>query len=378
MNRNQILAGLKQLSAPATAPYDEVDTRDALHGWLKRLRLPYEVDPFGNTLVRVRHGHPRKQIAFVAHLDHPAFRVESVEGSRVTCRAEGGLPTVGLRGAKLWFPKTGDRGIKGKVESAQLVDVKGRAQIKSAVIRIPAKGLRPEPGDFAIFDIPALRRAGNRLKMRVADDLAGCTAIVAALSTLSKHGKPVDAWGVFTRAEEVGFHGAIALAIDGRLPRDMSVISVECSQAYGDIVVGKGPVVRLGDRSGPFDPRASSLLTGAAHELGKKLTHQKALMTGGTCEATAFGAFGYPVAGIALPLAAYHNQGPRGVVPEEIDLRDLEGAVKLITAAALRAGAGIEDIALLRNELILSSQEGRERLREPVDPITGYPRSARF
>ncbi len=181
MNRNQITAGLKQLSAPAAAPYDEMETRDALHDWLKSLKLPYEVDPFGNTLVRVRHGHPRKQIAFVAHLDHPAFRVESVDGTRVTCRAEGGLPVLGLRGARLSFPRTGDRGSKGKVESAKIVDVKGRARVESAVIRIPAKGPRPEPGDFAIFDMPALRRSGNRLKMRAADDLAGFTAIVAAL-----------------------------------------------------------------------------------------------------------------------------------------------------------------------------------------------------
>lgn len=378
MNRNQILAGLKRLTDPPTAPYDEMDTRDALHAWLKSLKLPYEIDPFGNTLVRFRHGHPRKQVAFVAHLDHPAFRVESVKGSLVHCRAEGGLPTTGIRGAKVVLPKVGDRGIKGKVESAKVVDVKGRARIMSAVIKIPVKGPRPEPGDFAIFDMPAIRRAGNRLKMRVADDLAGCVAIVAALATLTKRGKPVDAWGIFTRAEEVGFHGAISMAIDNRLPRDTSIVSVECSQAYGDIGVGKGPVVRLGDRSGPFDPRPSALLIGAARELGKKLVYQQALMTGGTCEATAFGAFGYPVGGIALPLGAYHNQGPKGVAPEEIDIRDLEGAARLIEATALRAGAGIDDIALLRNEFILSSQEGRERLREPVDPITGYPRSARF
>ena len=39
-------------------------------------------------------------------------------------------------------------------------------------------------------------------------------------------------------AEEVGFHGAIAMAIEGKLPRDAAVISVECSQAYADIALG--------------------------------------------------------------------------------------------------------------------------------------------
>ncbi len=89
-------------------------------------------------------------------------------------------------------------------------------------------------------------------------------------------------------------------------------------------------------------------------------------MAGGTCEATAFGAFGYRSAGIALPLVAYHNQGPKGVAPEEIDVRDLEHAVQLICAVAERAGAGIDDIDLLRNELVRSSEEGRQRLRTPI------------
>lgn len=379
MNRTQLLPALKRMAEVPTAPYDELSVRDALHAWLRTAKLPPEIDPFGNTTVRVRAGHPRRQVGFVAHLDHPAFRVESAKGTQVTCSAEGGLPTVGVKGTSVVFPSGENGPIKGKVESAKVTTRNGRAHIQSAVIKISAPDAAPEPGDFGVFDMPALKRAGNKLKMRVADDLAGVVAVVAALINLSKRGEPVDAVGIFTRAEEVGFHGALAMAIDSRLPRDMTIVSIECSQAHGDVAVGKGPVVRLGDRAGPFEPRACALVSGAAKQLAeKKFAYQQALMTGGTCEATAFGVFGYATAGIALPLGAYHNQGPSGVAPEEIDLRDLEGMVRLIEATALRAGAGIEDVDLLRNDLILRSQEGRERLREPVDPITGYPKSARF
>ncbi len=52
--------------------------------------------------------------------------------------------------------------------------------------------------------------------------------------------------------------------------------------------------------------------------------------------------------------------------------------MRLIAATALRAGAGQEDMDLLRNELVLSSQEGRERLREATDPFTGYPAATKF
>ena len=61
MNRNKLLKGLQRLAAPETAPFDEMETRSALHAWLTELKLPFEVDAFGNTLVRVRHGHPRRQ-----------------------------------------------------------------------------------------------------------------------------------------------------------------------------------------------------------------------------------------------------------------------------------------------------------------------------
>jgi endoglucanase len=377
MNRDKLLKALQRLATPETAPFDEMATREALHDWLREEKLPYEIDPFGNTLVRVRHGHPRRQVAFLAHLDHPALRVDSVKGHRVVCRAEGGLPTKGLRNAKVVFPRTAHGPIRGTVETAK-TSSGTRPRIESATVRVPARGPVPDPEDFAVLDLPPFKRANNRLKMRAADDISGAAAIVAALVDLTHSQAAVDAVAVFTRAEEVGFHGAVAVAVANKLPRDTTVISVECSQAVEPVLLGKGPVVRLGDRTGPFDPRACALVRGAANELGKKLIFQTALMEGGSCEATAFAVFGYAAAGIALPLANYHNQGVRGVAAEEVDLRDLEGAVELIAATALRGGAGIEDLDLLRNELILSSQDGRERLREPVDPITGYPRAARF
>jgi endoglucanase len=374
-----LLDGLRRITASETAPYDEMPTRAAVHEWLATLNLPFEVDAFGNTVVRLRRGHPRRQVAFVAHLDHPAFRVESIKGQSVRCRCEGGLPTVGVRGASVIFPRTADGPRKGVVAAIELDAKSDRPRLAAATVRVKGKGPLPAPGDFAVFSLPAFKRSGNRLKLRVADDLAGVAAIITALARLLRATPAVDALALFTRAEEVGFHGALALAIDGRIPRDTLIVSVECSRAYGEIGLGKGPVVRLGDRAGPFDPRATALLQGAAKELGrKKRACQAALMAGGMCEATAFGAFGYAATGIALPLLNYHNQGPRGVAAEEIDLRDLETAVELIATTALRAGAGIEDIDLLRNDLILRSQEGRERLREPVDPITGYPRAARF
>ena len=69
-------------------------------------------------------------------------------------------------------------------------------------------------------------------------------------------------------------------------------------------------------------------------------------MSGGTCEATAFAAFGYSVTGIAFPLGNYHNatteiSDPEGDVGAEyIHRSDYLGGVALIEEAARSAAAG--------------------------------------
>jgi putative aminopeptidase FrvX len=379
MKANELAQGVRRLSEHATAPFEEIPTRDALHRWLEELKLTFEVDAYGNTLVRVRRGMPRRTVAFVAHLDHPGLRVESVSPAGVVCVGEGGQPLKSLKGAKVVFPRCKAGAASGVVTVVKTKEEDGRVKLDRATIKLGAKSAQPEPGDFAVLDLPAFAKTATRIKARVCDDLAGCVAVIATLATLAKGSAPVDVIGVFTRAEEVGFVGALGLAIEYRLPRDSYVVSIECSAALGDIELGKGPVVRLGDRHGPFDPRCSANILGAAKQLAeKKFDYQVGIMPGGTCEATPFLTFGYAAAGIAVPLANYHNQGPKGVACEEIDLRDLEGAVKLACTTALRIGTGTEDMDLYRNQLVMSSQEKREKLRAPMNHQTGYPSGTRF
>ena len=67
-------------------------------------------------------------------------------------------------------------------------------------------------------------------------------------------------------------------------------------------------------------------------------------MSGGTCEATAFGAYGHRATGLCLPLGNYHNMvdidgvaaGTADAVlgPEEISLDDFDGLVDLMLVAA--------------------------------------------
>jgi endoglucanase len=79
-------------------------------------------------------------------------------------------------------------------------------------------------------------------------------------------------------------------------------------------------------------------------------------MAGGSCEATAFGAYGYRAAGLCLPLGNYHNMGnldevelgsgPAVPAMEIISLSDFHGLIDLLLIAC--AAVDGEDMLRVR------------------------------
>jgi len=67
----------------------------------------------------------------------------------------------------------------------------------------------------------------------------------------------------------------------------------------------------------------------------KKFQFQRALMSGGTCEATAYQEFGFQTAAVCVALGNYHNcaEGKR-IRAEFVSLADALGMVELLAAAA--------------------------------------------
>ncbi|NBX77138.1 MAG: hypothetical protein EBQ92_11335 [Proteobacteria bacterium] len=174
---------------------------------------------------------------------------------------------------------------------------------------------------------------------KAADDLVGC---FVAIETAKKAAKLQSRKfiGVLTRAEEVGFVGCIAHFELGWLKsakRPIVVVSLETSRTLPGAIVGKGPVVRLGDRAGVFSGSAIEVLSQIAQrKLPKKF--QRRVMDGGTCEATVAVANQVPALGISIPLGNYHNQGfeggpdcrgPEGPAPEFVSLSDIKGMLAL-------------------------------------------------
>ena len=134
--------------------------------------------------------------------------------------------------------------------------------------------------------------------------------------------------------------GARLMAEAGTLPKDTLVISAESSRALPGAEMGEGPVIRVGDAGYTFTADAESVLIRAREALKERdsgFKCQRQLMSGGTCEASAFAVFGYQTTGIAFPLGNYHNGAPEGRIEAEyIHVDDYLGGVDLLTEAARR------------------------------------------
>jgi endoglucanase len=198
------------------------------------------------------------------------------------------------------------------------------------------------PGAFGMWDLPAFTRAPgdpDLLVGRVADDLAGVTAILAVFDAADRIDprRRTDVRALLTRGEEEGFVGALAAMHGRRLPRAARIVALEASKALPHAPQGAGPILRVGDRTSIFDDALTRWIGGVAADLagsrGTRFLWQRRLMDGGTCEATVFQRFGHPSAALCVALGNYHNMGARGrIAPETIRLSDLVGLARLLEA----------------------------------------------
>jgi putative aminopeptidase FrvX len=102
--------------------------------------------------------------------------------------------------------------------------------------------------------------------------------------------------------------------------------------------MGQGPVIRLGDRMSIFNPEILDWMRALSKNFKTKnpeFLYQMQVMDGGTCEGTAFNAFGLNAGGISLPLRNYHNSGPTKPAPEQVDFMDALNGVILLENLAL-------------------------------------------
>jgi endoglucanase len=316
-------------------------------------------------------------------MDHPGFRalrctrLPRRRGFALDALFLGGVRRAFFAGARARF-YLGDGEDEARTVAARVLAARPDPKSGEMRVRLEASAAVPR-GSFGVWDLPAFRRSPRTpdlLETRAADDLAGVAAILAVLECVERidPARRVDLRALFTRAEEVGFVGAIAAARGGRLPAGARIVAIEASKALPHAPQGAGPILRVGDRTSVFDDALTRWLVRVATELagarGNRFAWQRRLMDGGTCESTAYQLYGYRSAALCVPLGNYHNMSGRGsIAVESIRLSDLVGLVRFFEGMIQRDAdcprAGAADP--LRARLDARFQRGARELRR--DPF---------
>jgi endoglucanase len=344
LDPDDVLAVLRRIAAPPTAPYHEWQVLDAIRAELENGGVATRTDAFGQVHARVSAGAAKRALIFAAHTDHPAFEVVEASGRAGKARVLGGF-------RQRVFPSNvavtvhSDAG--GESFAAILSDpVSDVAPLHNSTMVCRIRADRPlVVGQFAMLDLPAADVAGDEIRMRAADDLGGCALVVLVLLGLRNEPAPHDVHAIFTRAEETGLYGARLAAEDALLPRAAYVVSVEASRALPGAEAGRGIVVRAGDFHNTFSNEAERYLRVARERLADRgIPTQRALLVGGTCEASSFVRLGWTATGIALPNENYHNAAPDGgFAPEIVRRSDLLSGISLGIEASLAAGEDADE-----------------------------------
>ncbi|HTF33107.1 MAG TPA: M20/M25/M40 family metallo-hydrolase [Myxococcota bacterium] len=366
----------RTLSCP-TAPFRE----GAVMAWVlefvaERRHLAVRVDRDGNMLLSRRGVRQRTSpLVLSAHMDHPGFRARASHrvNGRWTVSAQflGGVRPEFFRGARALFFSP-----QGEVRAAVTRVRRDRA---SGELEASLRAAREVPaGAFGMWDLPPFRRAPREpgvLESRAVDDLAGVAAALALLDVVDRIDprRQVDVRALFTRGEEVGFVGALAVARGRRLPQRARIVSLEASKAFAHAPQGAGPILRVGDRTSSFDDRLTRWMARVATALagprGSGFRWQRRLMDGGTCEATAFQLYGYRSAALCVPLGNYHNMSEDGAIRlESIHASDLVGLARFLEGLVKHdgdcPGPGVTDPLRRRLDRGLS-QRRRDLARDP-------------
>lgn len=361
---------LHEMMSIPTAPFAEHLVIDYLDRTFSQLRgVKHSRDKAGNMLVHVKQGRgrTRRPVCITAHLDHPGFVADRMTKRHLRAFWRGGVAPeyfVGT-GVKFWVD---DRWVKGKVRRVKVVTKNGRKRVETADIDTSRE---VPPASIGMWDLPDPRERGGRIYARGCDDMAGAAAMVCCIHHLVRRRVFCDVYFLFTRAEEVGFLGAIAAAKLGTIPKKCIVVAMEASSELSHAKMGDGPILRVGDRTSAFTPAVTAYCQAVATDLAgrdKKFIFQRKLMDGGTCESSAYCQLGYEATGMCLALGNYHNCDTRRkkIAPEYIDLADFDNVVKWFVelARAARPYTG-------RDEPLLKLLGGIERdcrtlLRETV------------
>jgi endoglucanase len=335
--------------------------------WVKRRPgLVLAEDKAGNLFItrRSQGKRARPPLFITAHLDHPAFVVCDVShAGTIELEFRGGVNDSYFENAAIEILDS-----KNDSHPAAIISLDSSAQpFKRVVASLERPTTSIATGDIGRwrFESPVPRLVDGLLYTHACDDLAAVAAALSALDVLRLRKGAEHVGAILTRAEEVGFIGAIAACRFKSVPRRARLICLENSRSFSESPIGAGPIVRVGDKMSVFEPTLTNRLAAimmAHQKTNPRFQWQRKLMPGGTCEATTFSSFGYHATCVCLPLGNYHNMSdiegttagkrPALVAPEFIAVADYHGMIDMLVIAAEQLdGAGTSSLKAWMNQL---------------------------
>lgn len=291
-------------------------------------------DALGNLICR-KKGNGKK-VLFAAHMDSIGMVATYIdEKGFIRFSQVGGLFKGDLVNIMVRFAN-GTRGVISYEEKTPFKDL----TLDNLFIDIGAKDRadaekQVQVGDFAVFEAPRFEQNGV-LCGPYLDNRIGCVTLLRAMEQVGETDN--DLYFVFTAQEEVGLRGAgaaafavqpdVAIAVDvtdtGDLPERKTPMAVD---------MGKGPAVKVMDRSVICTPAICSALEQAAADCGVA-TQREILQFGGTDTAALQKTrAGVQAGAVSIPTRYIHSPS------EMCAVSDVEDAAKMLARFAVDFGA---------------------------------------
>lgn len=336
---------LKRLTETPGVSGREERVRTLVEEQLTQLELQSSADAMGNLIAH--RGGSGPKVALVAHMDEVGFMVSKIE-------KEGFVRVMPVGG------------VDPQVFGAQKVVVHGREDLAGVAGSVPPhlrkkdgkepNGVPPIEEGFIDLGLPpeevqAKVAVGDPVTFathswenpvsffgKALDDRLGLFVMLTALARASKI--DCDLYLIATTQEEYGLRGVgpalfktapqLALILEGTVSSDTPGLKLPPNVT--PTAQGKGPEIRLSDRSMLADRRLADFLAGLARE--KNISHQViAKNTGATDAAAGQLVAGGVVAG-ALSVPTRYIHAPVGMVKKD----DISQTVALTTAFLESAG----------------------------------------
>lgn len=329
---NELIRILTQAWGPTS--YED-GIRELITRELDELHLEYKVDALGNLIYRLpAPGKPKLLLS--AHMDQIGIIVTHIDKDGfLRFGAVGGLDPYKVLGQRFVFAN-GTIGVAA-VESKERATLEhltleklfldiGAASHDEAAERVAI-------GDFAVYS-GACTQIGGRVTSAALDDRIGCYVLIEALRATEGRELNYEVYGMFSVQEEIGIKGARVGAWgvqpDFAIALDVTAWGDTPESYVLDIGLGKGPAIKVKDAGMIATPVIRDLLIETARNHG--IPFQLEVLQGGTTDAAAIqvNGSGVPTGAISIPDRYVHSSS------EMVDLGDVEGCIKLLTAVLLK------------------------------------------